>query len=324
MRFVIYGAGAVGGVLGARLHQHGHEAVLIARGPHLEAIRRRGLRLESAEGAQLVDVRAAAHPRDAGIGTGDVVLLTMKTQDTAAALAELVACAPPDAPVACVQNGVENERLALRMFANVYGVAVVCPAGHLHPGVVESHSSPVPGILDVGRHPHGSDETAQAVAAAFRDAGFMAEARTDIGRWKHGKLLANLANAVEAVCGLEHRTGPLTEAAREEGAACLRAAGIDWADPTADPRFERLGRGGRSGGSSWQSLTRGAGSVETDWLNGEIVLLGRVHGIPTPVNAVLQRLAAERAREGGGPGSMAPEAVMALAMSDGVSGGRSR
>ena len=52
MRFVVYGAGAIGGVIGARLHQHGHEVVLIARGAHLEAIRARGLRIESADAAE--------------------------------------------------------------------------------------------------------------------------------------------------------------------------------------------------------------------------------------------------------------------------------
>jgi hypothetical protein len=53
-------------------------------------------------------------------------------------------------------------------------------------------------------------------------------------------------------------------------------------------------------------------SIETDYLNGEITLLGRVHGVPTPVNDLLQRLASQMAREGKPPGSMAVEEVIAL------------
>ena len=68
----------------------------------------------------------------------------------------------------------------------------------------------------------------------------------------------------------------------------------------------------RSKGSSWQSLSRGAGSIEVDHLNGEIVLLGHLHGVPTPVNAGLQRLANRAARTGAGAGSLTVEELTAL------------
>ena len=67
------------------------------------------------------------------------------------------------------------------------------------------------------------------------------------------------------------------------------------------------------GGSSWQSLARGAGSIEAEFLNGEIVLLGRLHGVATPVNALLQRLAVRAAAEGAPPGSWRVEDLSALA-----------
>ncbi|HVM65328.1 MAG TPA: ketopantoate reductase C-terminal domain-containing protein, partial [Acidimicrobiales bacterium] len=67
----------------------------------------------------------------------------------------------------------------------------------------------------------------------------------------------------------------------------------------------------RVGGSSWQSLARGAGSIETDYLNGEVVMLGRLHGIPTPVNALLQEVAGELARAGVPPGALSPEEFLA-------------
>ena len=71
----------------------------------------------------------------------------------------------------------------------------------------------------------------------------------------------------------------------------------------------------RTGGSSWQSLTRGTGSIEADFLNGEIVLLGREHGVPTPVNEALQRLANRAAADRMPPGSLTPEQILAEAAS---------
>ncbi|HEY2288497.1 MAG TPA: ketopantoate reductase C-terminal domain-containing protein, partial [Streptosporangiaceae bacterium] len=68
----------------------------------------------------------------------------------------------------------------------------------------------------------------------------------------------------------------------------------------------------RGGGSSWQSLTRGTGSIEADYLNGEIVLLGREHGVPTPVNELLQRLANQFARDRRAPGSITDGELAAL------------
>ena len=62
----------------------------------------------------------------------------------------------------------------------------------------------------------------------------------------------------------------------------------------------------RTGGSTWQSLARGATTLEGDYLNGEIVLIGRKHQIPTPVNLLLQQEAAALARVGGRPGSVTP------------------
>jgi 2-dehydropantoate 2-reductase len=63
----------------------------------------------------------------------------------------------------------------------------------------------------------------------------------------------------------------------------------------------------RSGGSTWQSLMRGTGSLETDFLNGEIALLGALHGVPTPYNRMLQEAAAEAAQLGRKPGSYTVE-----------------
>jgi 2-dehydropantoate 2-reductase len=63
----------------------------------------------------------------------------------------------------------------------------------------------------------------------------------------------------------------------------------------------------------WQSLARETGTVEADWLNGEIVLLGRLVGYPTPINACLQRLVADLAASMGPPGMMSEDEILAAA-----------
>jgi 2-dehydropantoate 2-reductase len=319
MRFTVYGAGAIGGAIGGRLFEAGHDVTLVARGDHLRALRDDGLTLVSPDGSVTLHPPAVGHPAEADLRDGDVVILAMKSQDTSVALADLVPHAPPGVRVLCAQNGVDNERVALRFFPLVYGVAVMLPATHLQPGVVVVHLAPTTGLLDLGRYPEGVDAVAEEVAAALSGATFGSQARPDIMRWKYRKLILNLGNAVEAVCGPEAaRSTPLVRMARAEGEACLRAAGID-AVSIDDDRARRgdlfqlrpVPGHERQGGSSWQSLARGLPTVETDYLTGEIVLLGRLHRVPTPVNELLQRLANRMAAEGRQPGSVAAEDVLA-------------
>ena len=309
MRFVIYGAGAVGGLVGGRLHQSGHEVLLIARGRHYETIRDGGLTIRSAGGSDVVKVAVAASAAGAELRENDVVLLGVKSQDTHAALTDLRLAAPAGVAVACLQNGVANERAALRLFADVYGVWVMCPASHIDPGEVRAESSPIQGIFDVGRYPSGADDKVEALSAALSSGPFESVVRPDIMRWKYRKLILNLGNAAQAVYVWDDNAKALAVAARREGEAALAAAGIDVSSEAEDRerRGDRLSIapvGGviRGGGSTWQSLARGTGSAEADYLNGEIVRLGRLHGVPTPVNELLQdecrRAAAERREPG--------------------------
>ena len=318
MRFVIYGAGAVGGVVGGRLFAAAHDVTLVARGDHLRALQRDGLTVASPEATVTLPVPAVATPAEAEPTDGDVVVLAMKSHHTAPAVAELALAAPAGIRVVCAQNGVDNERVALRSFADVYAMSVMLPATHLEPGVVEAQSSPVTGLLDLGRYPAGVDDTAVALAAALSGATFSSQARPDIMRWKYRKLVLNLGNAVEAVTGERGRAGPLAERLAAEGEAVLAAAGIDVASADEDTarrgdllRMRPIDGRRRQGGSSWQSLARGVGTIESDYLNGEIVLLGRVHGVPTPANDLLQRLARRLAAEGRPPGALTADEVLA-------------
>jgi 2-dehydropantoate 2-reductase len=310
----------VGGVVGGRLFEYGQDVVLVAQGDHGRAIAAAGLTLASATGVVVLPVPVTGSAHSVDWRDDDVVLLAVKSQDTELALRQLSTSAPRSVAIVCMQNGVANEPTALRRFAGVYGVCVMCPASHLEPGVVVASSSPVTALLDIGRYPSGSDDVAEVVAAALASSTMESIVRPDIMRWKYTKLLRNLGNAVDAICGPGHRETRLAQLAWEEGEACLLAAGTDYASVAEDQarRGDRLHPGDdvsgypRGGSSSWQSLARGQGTIETDYLNGEIVLLGRLHGVPTPVNEFLQRLADQMARDRVAPGTMSPDDALGL------------
>ena len=201
MRFVVYGAGAIGGVLGGRLHEAGHEVVLIARGDPSR-------RHPGARPAHRVAPRRGDGARDRGRRSERDRVPRRRRRvplHEGAAHRRRGACPrrarATEHRVVSVQNGVANEPTALRYFAGVYGMCVMCPAVHLEPGIVEASSAPVSGILDIGCFPHGVDERAKEVSDAVAGATFHSVPRTDIMRWKYGKLMNNLSNALDALCG---------------------------------------------------------------------------------------------------------------------------
>jgi len=322
MRFVIYGAGGIGGTIGARLHLSGFEVGLIARGAHYEAIVRDGLRFVSPSQDVHLNIPCFPHPDEADIRPDDAVILCIKGQHTEDAMRDLYAATGGEARVICCQNGVENERLALRRFPHTYAMVVLLPAEHLEPGVVVNFAEGTAGCLDAGRYPDGVDNFIETVAAALRRAGFSSAPDAAIMGEKYAKLLGNLNNAVQAATG----TGSRAVAAklREEALACYRAAGIHCATVEetrarrADIRGREVPGHDRHGGSSLQSMLRGTGDIETDSLNGEIVLLGRLHGVPVPANSVVQEVGNRLVRENLEPGSMTIEELESLVLGVGI------
>ena len=321
MRYVIVGAGAIGCAIGGRLFEHGHEVVLVARGAHQEALASRGLELRDPDRTVRLEIACRSNLAEVGFREGDIAVLATKTQHSESLLAQLAACAPPSTPVVCAQNGVENERLALRRFANVQAMCVVLPASLMEPGIVEVPVAPLTGILDLGRYPSGVDDVSESVAADLRASSFDSRSDADVMARKYLKLHSNVGNAIEAACGTregDEAALELWRLARAETSRCYQAAGIELADAEDDAErraafggLRPVGGRARSGGSSWQSLARKAGNIEADWLNGEIVLLGRLHGIATPVNELLQSTANRMAAEGLEPGSIPAAELLA-------------
>lgn len=316
MRVIVHGVGAIGGAIAGGLALSGQEVVGIARGAQLEAIRDKGLTLRTPEWTETARFDCVADPAEIAFAPEDVVILTVKGQDTGGALAQLRAAGMDEQPLFCAQNGVANERAALRLFPNVHGMTVMSPAQFTEPGEVAVFAGPRMGIFDIGRYPGGSDAADTALAEALNRSRFAAFVLEDVMASKYGKLLLNLNNICEAALGKTGQTDRLAEAAREEAKQVMAAAGIAWQDVgMSNPRRKEFMQMApvegvaRAGSSTSQSLARGAGSIETDYLNGEIALLGRLHGVAVPVNGYLASLGARMLREGIAPGGLPPEEV---------------
>jgi 2-dehydropantoate 2-reductase len=261
---------------------------------------------------QLNAVDAATPP---ALKPTDILVLTVKTQDVEAATAFWAwrdvdgAGLASELPLVTVQNGLAAEDIALRRFSRVYAASILIPARYTVTGEVVVGGAPNVGVVRLGRYPHGLDDTALGIVSDLTKAGYLTEARNDIRRWKAAKLEHNVTNAVELFAGTpEARAKAATELA-DEARNVLKAAGYDAATPlerTIDISGWRVAQGsGIEPGqqSTWQSFVRGTSS-EVDYLNGEIVRLGRIHGLNAPLNAAFQRAVAKLARDGGKPGSL--------------------
>jgi 2-dehydropantoate 2-reductase len=331
-RYVIIGAGAIGGGIGARLYQAGHDVLLVARGEHLRAMQQHGLRLRTPEEDVVLRAPAVAGPDQAALRPDDVLVLATKTQQAPEALATWAdvevaggGTAGERLPVLTALNGVVSEDMALRYFARVYGVCVWMWAAHLTPGEVILEGVPASGVFHIGRVP--------MVAADEADAAFLDRVRSDwtparlttmlptnVMAWKYRKLLSNVGNAIQALLGKQPGTDQLVRATQAEGRAVLDAAAIDYTsdEEEAAARAKSFtvkpvpGLPEFLGGSTWQSLSRGTGNVETDYLNGELVRIARQHGLAAPINARLAALARRAARNHQQPGELSTNQLAEL------------
>lgn len=299
MHFLVYGAGGVGGTLAGGLTDGGHEVGLVARGEHGAALAEHGLTLARPGGTSHHTLHVAASATEARLADLDAILLCVKSQDTATALADLVRAGATDLPLICAQNGVDNERVAAQQFAHVYGMMVWMPACHLEPGQVAIYAADPPAVLRVGRFPTGLDDFGERLAAALRDAGFDTEAVDNIDAWKHAKLLLNLGNALDAFCEPVPRDHPFRTALEAEALSILRTAQREVLPrelllaATASMKMGRIDGHKREGGSTWQSAMRGRPD-EVGHLNGALCRLAEQYGTAAPCNAAMVELAQSR------------------------------
>jgi 2-dehydropantoate 2-reductase len=324
-RYVIVGAGAIGGTVGGALARADIPTVLVARGRHAEVLSADGLTLITPDGLFHTPVSAVSRPEDVRLTRHDVLVFTTKTQQIDAALQEwvdqpvhgpdgVVGTAGDLLPALTALNGVVAEEKALRYFRQVFGVCVWLPAVHLEPGEVIVRSWPVVGQFHIGRWPAplrtpADDEFLQQLAQTWSPAGIRVNPVDDVAPWKYNKLLSNLGNAVGALFADGADTTEVVAALRHEGEYVLRHAGIEFTSfevstaARVDGPTPRPVPGSNTGASNstWQSLSRNTGNVETDYFNGEIVRIAHQHGITAPLNAALARASRDAVRNQLGP-----------------------
>lgn len=294
---VVVGAGAVGSYFGALLAESGRRVTLIGRPAHVQAIRSSGLRVERRDGVRTVRLDASSEldaVRDAAL-----VLVCVKSPDTAALARQLAPLLAPGALVMSLQNGVDNaEVLAAELKQPVLPTAVYVATAMPAPGVVQHFGR---GDLVIGTLPGSSGDAAPrlpAVAALFEAAGVPVKVSADVLAELWDKLALNCAyNAVSALAQLPY--GRIVELpamvdvmrdALHEVVAVAAAAGHPIDAGAALLAFDRLAQVMPAQMSSTaQDLARGKPS-EIDQLNGHVVRRGAELGVPTPVNRTLHAL----------------------------------
>ena len=286
----------MGGTIGGLLLQSDFSVELVARGDHGHRIREEGLSL------RFPDRHLTVHPPcfesidEIVWRPDDMVMVATKLQDAKSVMDQLVRADVTDLPVICASNGMHGEQWARQRFQTALSMLVWMPATHLQAGEVLVHSV-CPGVLDTGPVHSGSAyelQCAESLCSRLRRAGFDAEARPDIRRWKYAKWVTNLGSAAQALVTDDWKS--VAEAARREGEAVLTAAGVDRV--TVAELLERchnvqlaaIDGEYRQGGSTWQSHQLGK-SLESAYIEGAMADLGDRFGIPVPVNRLLAEVA---------------------------------
>jgi 2-dehydropantoate 2-reductase len=325
-RYVILGAGAVGGALGGRLGLAGRDVVLAARGDHLAALREHGLRLRTPDEDVTQSVLAIAGPDEIELSGDDILILATKTQQANEALVTWtdvlvyqngrpIGTAGERLPTFIALNGVAAEAMAHRYFRRVYGICVWMPVVHLSPGEVIIRSTPRSGMLHIGRVPANADDhdqTLQQVATDLAAANFDVPLPEDVMPWKYRKLISNIGNVFQALVARNGDWRSLAADAADEARRVLDAAGIAYIGEEEETAARAAGFTLKPvagvdefvGGSTWQSLQRGTGNIETDYLNGEVVMIAHRIGMEAPINEQLAILARRAAATGTKPGDI--------------------
>jgi 2-dehydropantoate 2-reductase len=305
MRIAIMGSGGLGGYFGARLVQGGAADVhFVARGKHLEAMRRNGLRIEGPEPIHARTVHATDNPAE--IGVVDLVMLCVKLWDTEQAIEQIRQMVGPGTTVISFQNGVLKDqylRAAFDQHQLMGGVGYVATTIEA-PGVIRQ-TGPMQRLL-FGEFDGSRSARGEALLAACLAGGIKAELSTDIVSeiWQKFVFLVALSGTTTTIrkpIG-PIRSNPQTRAllhdVMQEVVAVGRAHGVSLPDDFAQARLQFAdGLAPDMTSSMHHDLQRG-NRLEVRWLSGGVVELGQAKGVPTPLNRAIADILALHA-EGG-------------------------
>lgn len=326
MRICVIGAGAIGGLLAARLAHVGEEVSVIARGPHLAAIKAEGLRLIE-EGQEIV-AKVKASNNIADVGEQDLVILGMKAHQVAAVVRDLPAIYGPQTAVLTAQNGIpwwyffkhggphEGARLesvdpggiiADNLPIDRVLASVVYPAAEIErPGVIRHIEGYRFSLAEIDGK---ASERIEEIAAAFTRAGFKAPVVADIRTELWTKLWGNAT--FNPISALTHATledicrFPLTRTLAEDVMREVKAIGEALGIRFRIPLEKRIA-GAEAVGPHKTSMLQDVESgraLEADALLGSVIELGRIVNVPSPhldsLYAVVKLLGETLAREKG-------------------------
>jgi len=317
MRVAVVGVGGVGGYFGGRLAAAGNDVHLMARGQHLEAIRRAGLEVRSVAGD--FHVRPPATDDPAEVGPVDLVLVCVKSYDTEPVARSIGPMVGEGTGVLSLQNGVDNEEVLAAAVGpdHVLGGAAFIFARITGPGVVTHVGGP--GRITIGELSGSRSERVERFAERFDEAGVPAEVSDDVRAVLWSKLAFICAQA-GLTAGVRLPIGELREVPEtmdlfrrivEEVMAVARAEGVELPADLVE-RHEEFARSLEPGSyaSLYDDLVAGR-RMELEALHGSVVGRARRHGVDVPacqaVYAILRpwALRNERGAEPAGGQEMA-------------------
>ena len=286
------GAGGVGGFFGGRLANCGYDVTFVARGKHLEALRREGLTIENEPQGDIRVARVKATADPAEVGPVDLVILSVKLWDTADAARAIAPMVGPSTGVLSLQNGVVKDDILREFF----------PAGQVMGGVgyVATHISR-PGVIHqtgtmqrivVGEYDGRESDRARFLHEALLKAGVKAELSGDVRRaiWEKYVFLVGLSATTTS---MRKPLGPIRSNAQSrafllevmrEVVAVGRALGVALPPDYAEQRLAFADSLPEDMTSSMHHDLERGNRLEVKWLSGGVVDLGRGAGVPTPAN----------------------------------------
>jgi 2-dehydropantoate 2-reductase len=322
MKIAVFGAGAIGGYLAVRLHQAGADVSVIARGPHLEAMRANGLTLKAGEDTTTVKLRCSDKAQD--IGPQDYVIVTLKANGLLAAAPEIQKLMQPDTALVTAINGIpywyfygqegpwrdrtlESVDPGGKVWAQLpprhaIGCIVYPAAEVVAPGVIEHHYG---NRFSLGEPDGGKSARVIALSIILSRAGLKAPVRTDIRDELWVKLWGNLAfNPLSALTGstldrlaFRPELRAVARTMMEEAQAVGEALGAKFNISIAK-RIDGAGEVGEHKTSMLQDLERGR-PMEIDALLGAVVELADLTHKHAPLCKAVLAMVRERARLAG-------------------------
>ncbi|CAM5229004.1 2-dehydropantoate 2-reductase OS=Streptomyces tendae OX=1932 GN=GUR47_06140 PE=3 SV=1 [Streptomyces tendae] len=291
MRIAVIGAGGVGGYFGARLAAAGNEVTFVARGAHLDAVRRSGLVVHSPLG-ELHTSPDSVVGSISELGPVDLVLVAVKLWDTEAVAEQLRSSAAHAAPVLSLQNGVHKDAVLRARLTDEQVLGGVCfiSAFIEEPGVVR-HNSPLQKVV-LGPYRSGQSATSRTVLAVFREAGIDTEESDDIERaiWEKFVFLVGLSATTAAVrrpigvVRADEHSRRLLYDVMAETVAVAQASGVRLDDGFAEDRLNFCDTLPAAMTSSMHNDLEKGNRLELPWLSGGVVDLAGRFGVPVPRN----------------------------------------